>query len=80
MFINEKNIKKYYELNKLSRVVAAMLQNILKLEEIPKYLDATDGLAAALCHHYSKGIGENNKTKGNNWSSFIKNNPDRKIR
>jgi hypothetical protein len=38
MFINEKNIKKYYELNKLSRVVAAMLQNILKLEEIPKYL------------------------------------------
>jgi len=57
-----------------------MLQNILKLEEIPKYLDATDGLAAALCHHYSKGIGENNKTKGNNWSSFIKNNPDRKIR
>ena len=80
MFINEKNKKKYYELNKLSRVVAAMLQNILKLEEIPKYLDATDGLAAALCHHYSKGIGENNKTKGNNWSSFIKNNPDRKIR
>jgi len=80
MFINEKNIKKYYELNKLSRVVAAMLQNILKLEEIPKYLDATDGLAAALCHHYSKGTGENNKTKGNNWSSFIKNNPDRKIR
>ena len=80
MFINEKNIKKYYELNKLSRVVAAMLQNILKLEEIPKYLDATDGLAAALCHHYSKGIGENNKTKGNNWSSFIKNNPYRKIR
>jgi crossover junction endodeoxyribonuclease RuvC len=60
--------------------VAAMLQTILKFDEIPKFLDATDGLAAALCHHYSKGVGENNKSKNNNWSSFIKDNPDRKIR
>jgi crossover junction endodeoxyribonuclease RuvC len=60
--------------------VAAMLQTILKFEEIPQFLDATDGLAAALCHHYSKGIGENNKTKGNSWGSFVKNNPDRKVR
>lgn len=60
--------------------VASMLQNILKFDEIPKFLDATDGLAAALCHHYSKGVGENNKVKNNNWGSFIKNNPDRKIR
>jgi len=60
--------------------VAAMLQTILKFEEIPQYLDATDGLAVALCHHYSKGIGENNKTKGKSWDSFIKNNPDRKLR
>ena len=58
--------------------VAAMLQTILKFEEIPKYLDATDGLAAAVCHHYSKGVGEHNKSKSSNWSSFVKNNPDRK--
>ncbi len=58
--------------------VAAMLQQILKIKEMPKYLDATDGLAAAMCHHYSKGIGEHNKSKNSNWSSFVKNNPDRK--
>ncbi|MDG1429809.1 MAG: crossover junction endodeoxyribonuclease RuvC [Crocinitomicaceae bacterium] len=58
--------------------VAAMLQKVLKIKELPKYLDATDGLAAAMCHHYSKGIGEHNKAKGSNWSSFVKNNPDRK--
>jgi crossover junction endodeoxyribonuclease RuvC len=58
--------------------VAAMLQTILKFEEMPKYLDATDGLAAALCHHFSKGIGENNKSKVSNWEGFIKKNPERK--
>ncbi|MFT6500299.1 MAG: crossover junction endodeoxyribonuclease RuvC [Crocinitomicaceae bacterium] len=57
--------------------VAKMLQNILKFEEIPKHLDATDGLAVALCHHYSKGIGEHNKSKSSDWSSFVKNNPSR---
>ncbi len=60
--------------------VAAMLQTLLRFEEIPKYLDATDGLAAAVCHHFSKGIGENNKSKGNSWTSFLSKNPERKIR
>jgi len=59
--------------------VAAMLQKVLKFEEIPEYLDATDGLAVAVCHHFSKGIGEHNKSKSSSWSSFIKNNPDRKL-
>lgn len=58
--------------------VAAMLQQLLDIKELPKYLDATDGLAVAVCHHFSKGIGEHNKSKGNNWESFIKNNPERK--
>jgi len=60
--------------------VAAMLQTLLKFEEMPKYLDATDGLAAAVCHHFSKGIGENNKSKGNSWTSFLSKNPERKLR
>lgn len=61
--------------------VATMLQNLLKFDEMPKYLDATDGLAVALCHHFSKGIGEHNKASkgGNNWSAFLKNNPDRDL-
>ena len=57
--------------------VAAMLQNILSFDEMPKYLDATDGLAVALCHHYSKGKGENNKNKSSSWQGFVQSNPDR---
>jgi crossover junction endodeoxyribonuclease RuvC len=60
--------------------VAAMLQKLLNFEDMPKYLDATDGLAVALCHHFSKGIGEHNKAKGSSWDAFLKANPERKIR
>ena len=64
--------------NSSKEQVAAMLQKLLNIKELPQYLDATDGLAAAVCHHYSKGVGEHNKTKSSSWSSFVKNNPDRK--
>ena len=60
--------------------VAAMLQTLLSFTDMPKYLDATDGLAVAVCHHFSKGVGEHNKTKGNKWVSFLKENPERKLR
>ncbi len=60
--------------------VAAMLQKLLMFDDLPKYLDATDGLAVAVCHHFSKGIGEHNKTKTNSWDAFIKSNPERKLR
>lgn len=57
--------------------VAAMLQTVLNFKEMPKYLDATDGLAAAVCHYFSKGVGEHNKTNTNSWKSFLKVNPER---
>ncbi|MFM7661960.1 MAG: crossover junction endodeoxyribonuclease RuvC [Bacteroidota bacterium] len=57
--------------------VAAMVQKLLSFEEMPKFLDATDGLAVAICHHFSKGLGEHNKAKGKGWSSFINANPSR---
>jgi len=57
--------------------VASMLQNLLSFDEMPKFLDATDGLAVAVCHHFSHGVGENNKVKGKGWSSFINANPSR---
>lgn len=57
--------------------VAAMLQTILSLKGIPEYLDATDGLAVAVCHHFSKGVGENNKSKSKGWGAFVNQNPDR---
>lgn len=54
--------------------VAAILQNILKFKEIPKDLDATDGLAAALCHLYqNKLFSGNNSVKS--WKEFINKNP-----
>lgn len=58
--------------------VAAMLQKLLNFQEMPKQLDATDGLAVAVCHHFSKGIGEHNKSTSNSWASFVKKNPERK--
>jgi crossover junction endodeoxyribonuclease RuvC len=57
--------------------VAAMLKSIFKLQELPKLLDATDGLAAALCHSYQGGIGTQEK-KYTGWDAFLKDNPKRK--
>jgi crossover junction endodeoxyribonuclease RuvC len=57
--------------------VAAMLQKLLNFPDMPKYLDATDGLAVAVCHQFSKGVGEHNKAKGGTWAQFLKNNPTR---
>jgi len=56
--------------------VAKMLQNLLKIKVLPKNLDATDGLAAAVCHFYNSG----KITSGKNytgWSAFVKQNGDR---
>ena len=56
--------------------VAGMLQKLLKIDALPKHLDATDGLAVALCHHFqssSKVVRSGSK----DWSTFISQNPDR---
>lgn len=54
--------------------VARMLQSLLTLKSIPKNLDATDGLAAAVCHFYNSGkvVAGKNYT---GWESFVKQNP-----
>lgn len=57
--------------------VAHMLMRLLNIKEMPKYLDATDGLAAAVCHHFQGGIGEHNKSKSGSWKSFLSDNPNR---
>lgn len=59
--------------------VAAMLEKLFQIKEMPKYLDATDGLAVAVCHHFSKGVGEHNKSKNGSWEGFLKKNPERKL-
>lgn len=70
--------------------VAAMLQSLLKLENLPEHLDATDGLAAAVCHSLQgsipvKGAKKTSaKTGGtkeySNWSAFLSSNPGRIIK
>ncbi len=57
--------------------VAKMLQSLLKIKELPKNLDATDGLAAAVCHFYNLGKPVQGKSY-TGWAAFVKQNP-RKI-
>ena len=56
--------------------VAAMLKSLLKINDIPKHLDASDGLAAAVCHYFQNGKISGDKSYSG-WSSFLKDNPDR---
>ena len=59
--------------------VAALLQQMFAIREMPANLDATDGLAAAVCHFYQKGQTSASPT-GNtakSWKEFINNNPKR---
>ncbi|NQZ45196.1 MAG: crossover junction endodeoxyribonuclease RuvC [Flavobacteriaceae bacterium] len=54
--------------------VAKMLQGLLNLKTLPKNLDSTDGLAAAVCHFYNEGridVG----TSYSGWEAFVKQNP-----
>ncbi len=58
--------------------VAAMLQQLCSFTLQPKFLDATDGLAAAVCHHFQTGnplskTGE----KFSGWKQFLEKNKDR---
>jgi len=57
--------------------VARMLQILCKLDRMPKKLDATDGLAAAVCHYYQSKNGFANTGKKNSWANFVKANPKR---
>ncbi len=56
--------------------VASMLIRLLDLRETPETMDATDGLAAAVCHYFQKGIPETGK-KFSGWKNFVAANPER---
>lgn len=51
--------------------VAKMLQSLLTLKTLPKNLDATDGLAAAVCHFYNNGKIEGDKHYSG-WAAYVK--------
>ena len=61
-----------------------MLQRITSIPNKPKYFDATDALAVAVCHHFSiqrpyskKTTVAKRATKSSGWEKFIAHNPDR---
>jgi len=56
--------------------VAKMLQSLLKLKSLPKNLDSTDGLAAAVCHFYNSGKITGGKSY-TGWEAFVKQNEKR---
>lgn len=61
--------------------VAKMLQSICKFDKMPKNLDATDGLAAAVCHHFQgNAIASSSGSKTNSWAAFVKQNPGKIIK
>lgn len=73
--------------NATKEQVAAMLARMLNLTELPDKYDATDALAAAVCHHFQMKFPSVASTttkkprakKGgsSSWEAFISQNPDR---
>lgn len=67
--------------------VSSMLQALLKFDGHPEYLDATDGLAAAVCHYLQNDLGSmaSSKTKKpakkhTGWASYLSENPTKIIK
>ena len=58
--------------------VAGMVQRTLGIaaQDMPKDLDATDGLAVALCHHFQLATPKMQRGSGG-WKAFLAENPDR---
>jgi len=54
-----------------------MLQYYLDFKAKPKYYDATDAIAVALCHHFENSNKIKTSKKSSNWENFIKEQPDR---
>ena len=72
--------------NATKEQVLKMLTHTLNIVEDVRFMDATDAVAVALCHHYQHRTAElkkdnapkpKSKKKSDNWASFIAMNPDR---
>lgn len=68
--------------------VAAMLKSMLGVEYNPKRLDATDGLAVALCHYFETSsliphqtvAQKRGRSRSASWEAFVSGNPDRVVK
>ena len=57
--------------------VQLMLEKTLGIRLESKYLDATDALAIALCHHYETTSPLASAKGKGGWEQFIKDHPER---
>jgi crossover junction endodeoxyribonuclease RuvC len=57
--------------------VAGVLKRYLGLATMPENLDATDGLAAAVCHYFQMSVEKTATTGTKSWKEFINKNPKR---
>ncbi len=58
--------------------VSLMIRKTLKVDMDPEYLDATDALAIALCHHYqTSGLSALSGSGKTDWKKFLLDNPER---
>lgn len=57
--------------------VAAMLMQLLGFKETPEFLDATDGLAVAVCHSFQKISADGKSKTYSGWGAFVKDNLNR---
>jgi crossover junction endodeoxyribonuclease RuvC len=67
--------------------VSYMVQSILRLKSAPKFFDATDALAVALCHCFRSGdaisrgaVQKQALRSGLSWSEYIKAHPEKLAR
>jgi len=58
--------------------VSSMLKSLLQIKEMPKNLDASDGLAVAVCHYFQRGTPQSSGKSYSGWESFLNQNPKRK--
>jgi len=58
--------------------VVKMLQRLLNFEEHPRYFDATDAVAVAVCHHFQGSFTDDKPVKKiSGWKEFLQQNPGR---
>lgn len=55
--------------------VGDMLKNLIGHDFTSEYLDSTDALGVAVCHHYRSGSKLGNGKKYKDWSSYLTDNP-----
>lgn len=77
--------------NATKEQVWKMLQHTLKFEDDVRFMDATDAVAVALCHHYQNKLPQLNEKvavplkkkaskKAGSWESFLAQNPKRVVK